>query len=408
MPGGRIAHSRFKIPLALDDKQGYDFTKQCGTAKLLQQASHIIWDEASMTKRQAVEALDYSMRDIMGRKDLPFGGKTVFFGGDFRQVIPVVRKGSRAQIVGASLRKSYLWEFVRHLKLMRNMRTQTDPWFADYMLRIGNGTEEVNEGGDVRLPDEICVSYTGDSEKDLDTLIESIFPNLNENMATKDYIISRAILSTRNDWVDDINLKMINKFQGGEVVYHSFDEAVDDPHNYYPQEFLNTLTPNGIPPHVLMLKIGCPVILLRNLDPANGLCNGTRLVVRACQRNSIDAEIVLGKHAGKRVLLPLIPLCPSDDQMFPFQFKRKQFPIRLSFAMTDNKSQGQTIPNVGVYIPTPVFSHGQLYVAMSRATARTNIKILVLPPNAEAEEEQAIRQEEKDAKIKANGKGKKK
>jgi hypothetical protein len=129
-------------------------------------------------------------------------------------------------------------------------------------------------------------------------------------------------------------------------------------------------------------------------------------VVRACQRNSIDAEIVLGQHAGKRVFLPRIPLCPSDDQMFPFQFKRKQFPIRLSFAMTVNKSQGQTIPNVGVYLPAPVFSHRQLYVAMSRATARTNIKILVLPPNAVAEEEEARRKEEKDEKKKAKGKGK--
>jgi ATP-dependent DNA helicase PIF1 len=323
MPGGRTAHSLFKIPLTLDDRQGCGFTKQCGTAKLLQQASLIIWDEASMTKRQAVEALDCSMRDIMGQKDLPFGGKTDVFVGDFKQVLPVVRKGSRAQIVGASLRKSYLWEFMRHLKLVRNMRAQTDPCFVDYMLRIGNGTEEVNEDGDVHLPGEICVLYTGDSEKDLDTLIERIFPNINENMANKDYITYRAILSTRNDWVDDTNLKMINKFQGGEVVYHSFDEAVDDPHNYYPQEFLNTLTPNEIPPHVLKQKIGCPVILLRNLDPANGLYNGTRLVVRACQRNSIDAEIVLGQHAGKRVFVPRIPLRPSNGQMFPFQFKRK-------------------------------------------------------------------------------------
>jgi ATP-dependent DNA helicase PIF1 len=147
------------------------------------------------------------------------------------------------------------------------------------------------------------------------------------------------------------------------------------------------LTPNGIPPHVLKLKIGCPVILLRNLDPANGICNGTRLAVRACQRNSIDAEIVLGHHAGKRVFLPRIPLCPSDDQMFPSQFKRKQFLIRLSFAMTVNKSQGQTIANVGVYFPAPVFSHGQLYIAISRATTRTNIKILTLPPNVVAEKE---------------------
>jgi len=81
--------------------------------------------------------------------------------------------------------------------------------------------------------------------------------------------------------------------------------------------------------------------------------------------------------------------------MFPFQFKRKQFPVRLSFAMTINKSQGQTIPNVGVYLPQPVFSHGQLYVAMSRATARSNIKILALPPNAEEDAEK----EERDAKM---------
>ena len=335
-----------------------------------------------MTKKQAVEALDKSLRDIMDRPELPFGGKTVVFGGDFRQVLPVIRKGSRAQIVDASLRRSYLWDWMRHLKLVRNMRAQSDPWFADYLLRIGGGTEEVNGDGDVRLPDDICVPYTGDG-KDLDRLIECIFPKLNENMASKDYITSRAILSTRNERVDMINMKMISSFQGDEMVYHSFDSAIDDPHNYYPSEFLNTLTPNGLPPHMLKLKIGCPIILLRNIDPANGLCNGTRLVVRGFAKNSINAEIVLGQHAGKRVFLPRIPLCPSDDEMFPFQFKRKQFPIRLSFAMTVNKAQGQTIPNVGVYLPEPVFSHGQLYVALSRATARSNIKILALPPNSD-------------------------
>ena len=187
-------------------------------------------------------------------------------------------------------------------------------------------------------------------------------------------------------------------------MYHSFDSAVDDPHNYYPSEFLNSLTPNGLPPHVLKLKVGCPVILLRNIDPANGLCNDTRLLVRGFQRNTIDAEIIVGQHAGKRVFLPRIPLCPFDDEMFPFQFKRKQFPIRLSFAMTVNKSQGQTIPNVGVYLPAPVFSHGQLYVAMSRATSRTNIKILVLPPDPQAQEEKAKKMDKKNAKKNAEEK----
>jgi ATP-dependent DNA helicase PIF1 len=80
------------------------------------------------------------------------------------------------------------------------------------------------------------------------------------------------------------------------MVYHSFDSAVDDPQNYYPSEFLNTLTPNGLPPHVLKLKIGCPVILLRNVDPAGELCNGTRLVVRGFKRNTIDAKIMVGDH----------------------------------------------------------------------------------------------------------------
>jgi len=158
------------------------------------------------------------------------------------------------------------------------MRAQSDPWFADYLLRIGGGTEEVNGDGDVRLPDDICVPYTGDG-KDLDRLIECIFPKLNENMASRDYITSRAILSTRNERVDMINMKMISSFRGDKMVYHSFDSAIDDPHNYYPSEFLNILTPNGLPPHMLELKISCPIILLRNIDPANGLCNGTRLVV---------------------------------------------------------------------------------------------------------------------------------
>ena len=85
----------------------------------------------------------------------------------------------------------------------------------------------------------------------------------------------------------------------------------------------------------------------------------------------------------------------SGYHCVPFQFKRKQFPIRLRFAMTVNKSQGQTIPNVGVYLPDPVFSHGQLYVAMSRATARKNIRILALPPNAIELEEEAKKREEK-------------
>uniref|UniRef100_A0A0A9BGD7 DNA helicase Pif1-like 2B domain-containing protein n=1 Tax=Arundo donax TaxID=35708 RepID=A0A0A9BGD7_ARUDO len=82
-------------------------------------------------------------------------------------------------------------------------------------------------------------------------------------MSDPNYMTSKAILLTWNDCVDMINIK-ISRFQGDEMVYHSFDCAVDDPHNYYLSEFLNSLTPNGLPPHILKLNISCPIILLRN------------------------------------------------------------------------------------------------------------------------------------------------
>jgi ATP-dependent DNA helicase PIF1 len=109
------------------------------------------------------------------------------------------------------------------------------------------------------------------------------------------------------------------------------------------------------------------------------LCNGTRLIVRALQDNAIDTEIVAGQNVRKRVFIPRLPLSPSDDISLPFKFKIKQFPVMLSFAMTINKSQGQTISNVGIYLPEPVFSHGQLYVGLLRGVSRSTTRILAKP-----------------------------
>ncbi|XP_020198576.1 uncharacterized protein [Aegilops tauschii subsp. strangulata] len=257
---------------------------------------------------------------------------------------------------------------MRQLRLITNMRAHNDTWFVDYLLRVGNGTEDVDDQGNILLPEDICLPSTGEVD-DLEKLIDHVFPSQDDNMSDSNYMTSRAILSTKNDNVDKINIRMIERFHGDEVIYHSFDSAEDDPYGYYAQEFLNGLTPNGLPPHALKLKLNYPVILLRNIDPANGLCNGTRLVVRGFERNTIDAEI----------------------------FKRKQFPIRLSFAMNINKAQGQTIPIVGVYLPNPVFSHGQLYVALSRATAKRNIKILI---QKEKPKEKANKQKENPKKRK--------
>jgi ATP-dependent DNA helicase PIF1 len=123
---------------------------------------------------------------------------------------------------------------------------------------------------------------------------------------------------------------MIERFPRNEKVYYSFDSGDDDTRNNYLLDFLNSITSNGLPPHKLKVKKDCPVILLRNLDPHNGLCNGTRLVIRGFQNNTIDAEIVNG-HTR-------IPMSPFEDHLLPFKFKRKQFSRKLSFTMTINKA----------------------------------------------------------------------
>ncbi|KAM6582635.1 hypothetical protein CsatB_009637 [Cannabis sativa] len=145
------------------------------------------------------------------------------------------------------------------------------------------------------------------------------------------------------------------------------------------EDFLNTLTPNGLPPHELQLKRNCPIMLLRNINPSDGLCNGTCLICRAFEPNVIDAEIAVGHHRGKRVFISRIPFLPNVDENSGFPFKRTQFPIRLSFAMTINKLRGQTLDYVGVYLPQPVFSHGQLYVALSRAKTSSTVRVLIRP-----------------------------
>ena len=96
-------------------------SKNSATAKLIMDAKLIIWDEAPMMSKECYECVDRSFRDIMGI-DLPFGGKVMVFGGDFRQVLPIVRRGNRAQAVNAALSRSHLWPNMRHMRLVKNMR----------------------------------------------------------------------------------------------------------------------------------------------------------------------------------------------------------------------------------------------------------------------------------------------
>uniref|UniRef100_A0A0L8GHM7 ATP-dependent DNA helicase n=1 Tax=Octopus bimaculoides TaxID=37653 RepID=A0A0L8GHM7_OCTBM len=244
------------------------------TAKLFRMTDLLIVDEVSQGDKLLFECLDRSFRNIKRCKDL-FGGIYVPFVGDWKQILPVVKRVSRPQIVNATLKTSYIWTSATKLKLSITMR--------------------------VRIP-----------------LI--------------------------------VNEHVIRCFPGESREYLSSDTVDDENYHQYPQDFLNNLNPSGLQVYKITLKKGCPIMLLRNFDPTNGHCNGTRYTVTELNSHVIEAVLATGPHTGKCLFIPWISLMPSDNQ-FPFQLPRRQFPIKLAFSYTANKSQGQTLDHA-------MFTHG--------------------------------------------------
>ncbi|GJY57126.1 ATP-dependent DNA helicase PIF1-like protein [Tanacetum coccineum] len=193
----------------------------------------------------------------------------------------------------------------------------------------------------------------------------------------------RAILIPRNDDADAINEFMFKKLDGASMTYHSADEIckaltdTEDQHHLYPVKFLNTMNFPGMPPHALCLKRELPVMLTQNLNPAMGLCNGTRLIITELCQFIIQAKILIVSHIGDTVVIHRIVLS-STQTKWPFILKRKQFPLNPCYAMSINKSQGQSLNYVRLYLLTPVFSHGQLYMALSRVTSPDGLQILMI------------------------------
>ncbi|CAN0881490.1 ATP-dependent DNA helicase PIF1 [Linum grandiflorum] len=264
------------------------------------------------------------------------------FSGDFRQVLPVIPKASRTEIVNSSIKRSYLWQHFTVMKLHQSCapeQRQKIEQFSNWILDIGDGTSSSN------------------------------------------YFADRAVVAPFHDNVSLVNDYMLQLFPGEEVCYHSSDsiqfDAIDqiDTDAEFPPEFLNNLKIGNFPDHELKLKVGIPVILLRNIDQAAGLCNGTRLIIRTMGKWSIEVEIVTGTNVGDRVYLPRITMS-SEQKSLNFTLLRRQYPIALCFAMTINKSQGQTLKKVGICLTRQVFTHGELYVALSRVTTKASLQII--------------------------------
>jgi hypothetical protein len=369
LKGGRTVHNLFKLPVPIVDTSVCNVKPTTSHATYLRSVSLFIIDEASMVMAHALNAIDKMLRDITNT-DVPFGGKIFLLGGDFRQVLPVIPRKPRAVVIENCLISSPLWPDFTIFKLTKNMRAGHDQQeFAQWLLALGNGELQ----SDVEMEDAIEIPLQCNIIQD--NIVDAVFQDLKDAEAMADTVI----LTPTNEKALRMNDAVLRKLPGVSKVYPSVDRVICDDEQeaaQYSLEFLNSITPSGMPPHNLSLKPGAIIMLLPNLDIKKGKCNGTRLIVRRLHDHFIDAEILTGTHKGDNVFIPRIKLAPSDVSL-PFTLERTQFPIRLSYCMTINKSQGQTFEKLGIFLPSPVFTHGQLYVAFSRARNFQSISVLV-------------------------------
>ncbi|XP_020985847.1 uncharacterized protein LOC110274849 [Arachis duranensis] len=197
------------------------------------------------------------------------------------------------------------------------------------------------------------------------------------------YFQSRAILAPTLKSVEKVNDFVLTIFPWMEKEYLSSDttcqadENEDVQQEWFTPEFLNDIKCSGLPNHKLTLKTGVAVMLLRNIDQTSGLCNGTRLIVNKLGSNVIGATVVSGRNIGDKVYIPRMNLIPSNLGL-SFKFQRRQFSLTVCFAMTINMSQGQSLSYVRLYLSKSVFTHEQLYVALSRVKSRSGLRVLIL------------------------------
>ncbi|KAM3383146.1 hypothetical protein P3S68_008721 [Capsicum galapagoense] len=235
LSGGRTAHSRFAIPLNATEDSTCNIKQGSPLASLIVKTKLIIWDEAPMMHRYCFEALDKTLRDILRFEDISnldrlFGGKTVVLGGDFRQILSVITKGNRQDIINATLNFSYLWADCHLLKLTKNMRLEGNHEsylnarieFTNWILAVGDGMigNSVDGIGNVPILDDVLIS---DYEDPISAIVNSTYLDFYSHCSDVTYLQKRASLAPTLDMVESINEHMVSLNQSEGTTFFSSD-----------------------------------------------------------------------------------------------------------------------------------------------------------------------------------------
>ena len=370
-----------KLFIVLQQKTYYLSYSNLERTELINNTSTFIWDEFFSNDKMCFHAVYHSYEGLQGKVFIAFG--------DDGQIGPVVVNGNRADTCRASIITHPLWQKFKIFQFTKNLRLlgiqnsldfndQNDVDYYERQLRYSNILAEVRIGNKfsidvqqyhtettsgitkIRLP---SMKFLTDTTNALTFLYPGNFhtPNLHQ----------RAILCATNNDVDEWNSKVqaLNPEQAITFTARNEFSDIDDPKHILKSLFTDDACmfykQNGVPDHQITLKKGDICFVMRTLNRKEKLSNNTRVVVREMYRYSIKVETI--SNNPKMFLIPRIRF-KVKLRFGGFEIIRTQFPLRLAYAMTKNKSQGQNIPFSLNDIRNPPFSHGHLYVSMSRAT----------------------------------------